>query len=115
MQSARVSDSANAEDEHRVSFRRKSINDGLTVSASSEDYNDISLKQLPSDEPLVASASTVKSSVGMVIEAFINLVKGCSGNIEVAVREFCDEVLPEDEVLARKLLMGLAPKIKPGA
>jgi|AACY02.8.fsa_nt_gi hypothetical protein len=113
MSSARVSDSTSAADERRVSFRRKSIDDGLTVPANSEDYKHISMKQLSSVQLAASAASDVKADVGAVIEAFINLVKGCSGSLDVAVREFCDEVLPEGEVLSRELLLGLAPKIKP--
>jgi hypothetical protein len=55
----------------------------------------------------------VKAFVGQATESYIDIVKGCSGSLEVAVREFCDEVLPEGEVLAGELLIDLAPKIKP--
>ena len=118
MSSAKVSDSAGAAAERRASFRRRSIDNGLTVLANSEDYKRISLKQLPSDDDIVTkklaeSTSSVKSNVGLVIEEFLNLVRAVSGNIEVAVGEFCDDVLPEDNKLARELLIGLAPKIQP--
>ena len=113
MSSAKVSDSAGAAVERRASFRRKSIDDGLTFPINREDYKHISMRQLPSVQPAASAASNVKTNVGTVAEAFVNIVKGCSGSLEVAVREFCDEVLPEGEVLARELLIGLAPKIKP--
>jgi hypothetical protein len=67
-----------------------------------EDYKKIS-KQL----------SSLKAFVGWVAESYIDIVKSYSGNVEEGVRKFCDEVLPEGEVLARELLIDLAPKIKP--
>ena len=115
MSSAKVSDSAGAAAERHASFRRRSIDDGLTVPANYEDYNHISLKQLSSVMAKLpkSTRTEVKAGVALVVEAFINLVKACSGNLEAEVGDFCYEVLPEDNELAKELLIGLAPKIQP--
>ena len=100
--SGKVSDSASAASDNNRSFRRKSIDNGVAMPLHFEDYKKIS-KQL----------SSLKAFVGRVAESYIDIVKSYSGNVEEGVRKFCDEVLPEGEVLARELLIDLAPKIKP--
>ena len=106
MKSSKVSDESSASAEHRNSFRRKSIADGLTAPADG-DYNLlISLKQLSSSQ--LASAQ-----IALVNQAFIDLVKGCSENLPGAVGKLCDEVLPEGNELTKQLLIDLALKIKP--
>jgi hypothetical protein len=100
--SGKVSDSASAASDNNRSFRRTSIDNGVAMPLHFEDYKKIS-KQL----------SSLKAFVGRVAESYIDIVKSYSGNVEEGVRKFCDEVLPEGEVLARELLIDLAPKIKP--
>jgi hypothetical protein len=112
MNPSKVSDEASAASDNLRSFRRKSIDNGIAMTLNREDYKKISLKQL-SKLAASAASSEMKALVRRVIESYIELLKSYSGNVEVGVGEFCDEVIPEGEVLARELLIDLAPKIKP--
>ena len=124
MPAAKVTDEALSFD-HRTSFRRKSIDEGLIVSVNFQDYNQITLKQVSgklrefqtSSTSSSPSSSSLEDSANVVAQAYVDLVKACRGNVENAIREFCDEVLPDgdDAVLTRAILLSLGPKIKPGA
>ncbi|GMH93094.1 hypothetical protein TL16_g12536 [Triparma laevis f. inornata] len=45
------------------------------------------------------------------VDAFIDVVKGCKGNLDNAVKEFCDGALGEEDKVAREILTAMAPKI----
>ena len=110
MPSSKVSDETAKNESHHSSVRRTFIDNGTPFPAYHRDYRRISLRQGSRGGSFV----TTKASIGIVNEMFIEIVKSSSKNLQLAIGEFCDEVLPDDNQLAREILMDLAPKIKPG-
>mmetsp|Transcript_16944 Transcript_16944/g.34881 ORF Transcript_16944/g.34881 Transcript_16944/m.34881 type:complete len:667 (+) Transcript_16944:181-2181(+) len=101
--SYRVSDQKISSAKSVKEFRRRSLRSGAYLGGADE-FQRISLRQC---------SSLMRADFGAIAEAYVDTVTGCSGNVESAVREYCDEVLPEDAFVARKILLALAPQIKP--
>ena len=73
------------------------------------------MKQLSSAHlATVEEADDAKANITEVNKSYIDVVKGCSDNLETAVGKFCDEVFPREEALTKLVLIDLADRIKPG-
>eukprot|EP00520_Triparma_pacifica_P001364 CAMPEP_0118655510 /NCGR_PEP_ID=MMETSP0785-20121206/12966_1 /TAXON_ID=91992 /ORGANISM="Bolidomonas pacifica, Strain CCMP 1866" /LENGTH=518 /DNA_ID=CAMNT_0006548251 /DNA_START=323 /DNA_END=1875 /DNA_ORIENTATION=- len=94
--SAKVSDEQSATKKAIADFKRNSIDMGVPVNV---DYSLVLAEKVQDFEA--------------VANTFIDIVKGCTGNLDNAVKEFCDGALGEDDEVTREVLMALAPKIKP--
>mmetsp|Transcript_414 Transcript_414/g.588 ORF Transcript_414/g.588 Transcript_414/m.588 type:complete len:687 (-) Transcript_414:43-2103(-) len=108
--SAKIADISCAKEKADKEFRRSSIDAGQTENAlfNIEDLRKISLKDFTK-----AALATSNHDYSAVADAFIDTVKSCIGNLENTVHDFLDEMLPEENIVAREILLALAPKIKP--
>jgi len=94
--SAKVADEQSTTDESITDFKRKSIDMGVAVNV----------------DAFMLLAKKIQD-FDMFAKTFIDVVKGCKGNLDNAVQDFCDSALGEGDEVAREILMALAPKIKP--
>ena len=93
---AKVSDEQSATKMAIADFKRKSIDMGVALNM----------------DDLILLAKKVQD-FEVLANTFIDVVKGCQGNLDNAVKEFCDGALGEEDEVAREILMALAPNIKP--